>query len=139
MPSKPWKLIAAFTFFSLPFIGLLTLIGLGWVPLVSYAGVIMLLCGGFTVAGISLLPPLNRRRGAGDGPNAAQWIFLLIGVGLWCAAPVVALLGTDERGSVVGSAGSVLPVWFLAAVTWGTAVLMLLALVRQRRRARGRS
>lgn len=137
MHEKPWKLVLAFSFFGAISLGLLILIIVGLIPLVSMGGVMMMLSGGFTVAGLALLPPLARRRGAGNGPNAAQWCLLALGVALWCAAPILQLVGTEgDLTSLTGSGAKAVPLWFLIVLTWGTAILMLVAGFRQHRRTK---
>lgn len=137
MHEKPWKLVLAFSFFGAISVGFLIPIVLGLIPLVSMGGVMMMLAGGFTVSGLALLPPLARRRGAGNGPNGAQWCFLALGLALWCAAPVLQLIGTEgDLSSLTGSGAKAVPLWFLIVLTWGTAVLLLVAGVRQYRRAK---
>lgn len=134
-----WKTALSFLFFTIPFVVLLTLIVVGRVPLFSMAGVFMLLCGGFPVAGLAMLPAVSRRPGAGDGPNALQWCFLLLGAMLWCAAPIVGYLASSDWNSALGSETKAVPMWLLAVITWGVALLILVAGYRQWRRARSRS
>jgi len=59
---KPWKLVAALSFFGLGSIALLIPIVLGYAPFASLTGVMLLLCAGFPVAGCALLPAVARRR-----------------------------------------------------------------------------
>ncbi|MPV49952.1 hypothetical protein GCG21_08025 [Pseudactinotalea sp. HY160] len=137
MDRHRWTPILACVLFGTLFGVLLAVIMLGRLPLVSDAGVIMLLAGGFAIAGVALLPPLARRRGAGGGPNASQWPFLALGVAAWCAAPVLQLVWADgDLMSQVGSGGRAIPTWPLILLTWGTAALMLVAGLRQHGRAR---
>jgi len=133
---KPWKLVLAFAFFAAIALGLLLIMLLTGESIASGGGAIMLLAGGFAVAGLALLPPLRRRPVEVGGPNGWMWALMFAGVALWCAAPVMLLLGGAGWGSAVGSPGRALPVWLLAAITWGTAALMLYAFVRQRMRVR---
>jgi len=133
---KPWKLVLAFAFFAAIALGLLVGMLVTGESIASGGGAIMLLAAGFAVAGISVLPPLRRRPVSVGGPNGWMWVFILAGAAAWCAAPVVLLIGGAGWGAAVGSPGRALPVWLLAAITWGTAALILYAFVRQRMRIR---
>lgn len=133
---RPWRVILAFLFFSIPFTVLLVLTLLGKTSLFSAAGVLLLISGAFPIGGIALLPALSRRTGAGDGPTALQWIFLGLAVAMWSAAPVVGFLGSGDWNSVIGDGPKKsMPLWMLAAITWSVALLILGAGFLQARRA----
>ena len=136
-PKGPWKLVLAFGFFGVIFAVLLTGVLVGAIPLTSGGGVIMLLAGGFVVASGGLLPVVRRGRTGASGPNAGTWVFFFAGIALWCAAPIAGAMSDAGWVGAVGGAGRRVPMWALAVLTWGAAVLLLWGFVRQLRRRSG--
>lgn len=118
-----WKLILAWLFFAVPFVVYLVLFIIGTVPFISEHGMFAMLCGGFTIAMLGVFPLGENIRPQGPQPDAVFWVLLFIGLAMWCAAPVIAVVGGEVWSSWIGSAGRGLPIWGLAALTWGTTAL----------------
>lgn len=116
-----WKLLFAWAFFAVPSVVLLALVVTGSLALASDMGSVMLLCGGFTVAGVSLAPV----------PAVVRWFCVFAGLALWCAAPAVLLAAGFTWSDTLGESTYRITVWGLAALTWGTTALALIALLWQ--------
>ncbi|MFT4231759.1 MAG: hypothetical protein QM606_03155 [Leucobacter sp.] len=149
MPSEPvrdpdrrgfWKSIAAFGFFALIALAMLLAIALGKGRLDAETGSMLLLAGGFAVAGIGVIPT----RGASGAPRRGAalpvwfWVWVLLGAAMWAAVPLV-LLGSGYGWlQTLGTGRRALPVWALAAIGWftlGAAVTGFVLWLRRRTRS----
>lgn len=91
-----------------------------------------LLAGGAVVGGLMLAPPWSKREGIGGGPNAPQWVFMILGFGMWCANPVCLYLASGKNiGAAVGSGRDRFSVMTLAYLAGLAAVFLAVILVRQ--------
>lgn len=143
---RPWALLVAYGVFVLFLAIILALLLTGATPLDGRSIALLLLCGGFIVAGAGPLV-LAWRGGTREGsPLFAQALLfagVLLGLALWAAAPL-ALLGDGYGwGDWVGSPGKRIPVWLLAAIAWATfgvalvgSAVALIRAVRARRSGR---
>ena len=93
----------------------------------------VLMSGAFPVASISLLPWVRGERTPQQGPSPAMWVFLLLGVAMWIAAPLIPLANghawTDHL--FTGDSRRNPPLWLLATLSWGLAAAALFALAAQ--------
>lgn len=77
----------------------------GGFPLASVNGAVLLVLSGLVVVGLGTARFLDRwrRRPESAVPNLARWACLVVGVGLWCSAPVVLLpAGYDWTDNIGG-------------------------------------
>ena len=87
----------------------------------------VLLSGAFPVASISLLPWVRGEHTRQQGPNLAMWVFLLLGVAMWSAAPLLPLANGHAWTDRIfeGNSRRNPPLWLLATLTWGISVAVL--------------
>lgn len=137
MKGERLKLILSFGFFFLLVVGGILVLALDEGSPDDGLLILVLLGAGFVVGGLALLPPLAKREGSGGGPNAVQWVILAVAIGLWCATPVHMYFASGENiWAASGSGRERISVIGLAVISWGTAILMLVAGIKQARRAK---
>ena len=128
-----WPVILSFAAFALVFVVYLALLFTGTVDFLFEHGLVAMLAGGFAVTGAGIAPLAWADYRGTTCSDTPMWIGLFTGLALWCIGPVLPILGGVEWTDWTGGGTYRMPLWGVAAVTWGAMVTVVWRTIRHLR------